>query len=104
MMRTAFPSLALALLSAMSAPALAQPRQGAPGERSRSVIRISVSVAPAFKRETQSRPPGAAALQAITSVDPSLRYALVTRPMDGPSFDPARKSSPAGTLVLVVPD
>ena len=104
-MRLAYSRLALALLSAIAAPALARPVQGEPGERSRSVIRISVSVAPAFKMETPSARSGAAGRPAIRAIDQSLRYAVVTRPMGGgPSFDPNGGSSGAGTLFLIVPD
>ena len=105
MMRPAFSCLALALLSAVAAPALARPVQGEPGERSRSVIRISVSVAPAFKMEAQSARSSAAGRPAIRAIDQSLRYAVVTRPTGGgPSFDPNGGRSGAGTLVLIVPD
>jgi hypothetical protein len=76
-----------------------------PGERSRAVIRISVSVAPAFKRETVSARSGAAGGPAITAIDPSLRYALVTLPMvGGPSLGPDKGSLRSGTLVLIIPD
>lgn len=103
MMRPAYFRLALALLSAIAAPALAEPVQGAPGERSRSVIRISVSVAPAFKMETPSARSGAAA-PTLSAIDRSLRYSMVTRSIgDGSPFDP-KESSKAGTLVLIVPD
>lgn len=105
MMRPAYSRLALALLSAVAAPALAQPSQGEPGERSRSVIRISVSVAPAFKVETPSARSGAAGRPAIRAIDQSLRYAVVTRPMNsGPSFDPNGGPYGADLLVLIVPD
>lgn len=105
MTRPACCLLAMGLLAAVSAPAPAQSMPGAPGERSRSVIRISVSVAPAFKREAVSPRPGAAGGPAITAVDPSLRYALVTLPIDdGPSSGPGERSVRSGTLVLVVPD
>jgi hypothetical protein len=97
--------MALGLMSAIAAPALAQPLQGEPGERSRSVIRISVSVAPAFKRETPSAQLETAGPPAIRAVDRSLRYAVVTRPVDGgPSSGLNGKPSGAGTLVLIVPD
>ena len=105
MMRPAYSRLALVLLSAVAAPALAQPVPSELGERSRSVIRISVSVTPAFKVETQSAPSGAAVRPAIRAIDQSLRYAVVTRPMGGGhSFDPNGRPSGAGTLVLIVPD
>ena len=102
MMRPAYSRFALALLSAVAAPALAQPVLGGPGERSRSVIRISVSVAPAFKRVAPSE---AMDGPSLTAVDQSLRYALVTQPMiDRPVFDANGRQSRAGTLILVVPD
>ena len=105
MMRPAYSCLALALLSAVAAPALARPVQGEPGERSRSVIRISVSVAPAFKMEAQSARSSAAGRPAIRAIDQNLRYAVMTRPMGGgPSSDPNGAPSGAGTLVLIVPD
>ena len=102
MVRPAYSSFALALLSAVATPVLAQPVPGGPGERSRSVIRISVSVAPAFKRVAPSE---ATDGPSLTAIDQSLRYALVTQPMiDKPSFDANGGRSRAGTLVLVVPD
>ncbi len=105
MIRPAYSRLALAMLPAIAAPALAQPVQGATGERSRSVIRISVSVAPAFKVERPSAPSGAAGRPAIRAIDQSLRYAVVTQPMGGDSFfEPNGGPSGAGTLVLIVPD
>ena len=105
MMRPPYSRLALALLTMAATPALAQPGQGEPGERSRAVIRISVSVAPAFKVKTPSARSGAAGRPAIRAIDQSLRYAVVTRPMGGgPSFDPNGGPSGAGTLVLIVPD
>jgi hypothetical protein len=95
MMPPAYFRFALGLLSTVTTPALAQPIEGEPGERSRSVIRISVSVAPAFKREAASARSGAA-VPTLTATDRSLRYAVETRPVDdGPK---------AGTLVLIVPD
>jgi len=101
----AYSRFALGLLSVVAAPALAKPVQGEPGERSRSVIRISVSVAPAFKTEAPLAQSGAAGRPALKAIDRSLRYAVVSHPMDdGPSFDPNGGPSGAGTLVLIVPD
>lgn len=77
--------------------ASAQPAQGTIGERSRASIQISVSVAPAFRKQVRERDPDAPSLS-LKSVDPAFRYSVLSQPLqDGTDESP-------GTLLLIVPD
>lgn len=78
----------------------ASAQSGELGAQSRASVRISVSVAPAFRMNRQVDEDPASAGAMLRPIDPSLRYALVTVP---PAVKPgyAREGR---TLLLIVPD
>jgi hypothetical protein len=89
-----------------SGTAYAQNGTGHLGEQSRASIRISVSVAPTFRRDLgppMRRSPGSLRLSAI---DPSFRYSLVTQPLAATPGERTLQggSSESPSLILIVPD
>jgi len=75
----------------------AQPADGGGGGQSRASLRITVRVAPVFKKELEPEWTGAAGTLTLRATDKSLRYTLErVAPMPG---TPSHSS-----LMLVVPD
>lgn len=86
--------------------ASAQSISGQLGEQSRASIRISVSVAPAFRGDAKPSLSGSLDPTNLRPIDPSFRYSLIRQPL---AIEPANTVQPGapgeeGYLILIAPD